>query len=89
MMAKYWTFERFLKFADSYGYKFIGFWIPYRVFANIDDPDELPWFIPVHDGKIEIEYVKKFKRWLKDKGLLRDEDEDKNDKEYENQAGRP
>ena len=27
---------------------------------------------------VDIKYVKKFKRWLKRKGILRDEDEDKN-----------
>jgi len=74
-MAKYWTFERFLEFARSYGYEFKGFWIPYRVFANTKDPDELQWLIPVYEGKIDIEYVNKFKKWLKRKGILRDEDE--------------
>ena len=69
-MAAYWTFERFLELADSYGYKFMGFWIPYRVFVNTNDPDELPWLIPVYEGKIDIEYVNKFKRWLKRKGIL-------------------
>jgi len=74
-MAQYWTFERFLEFARSYGYEFKGFWIPYRVFVNTKDPDELQWLIPVYEGKIDIEYVKKFKRWLKRKGILRNEDE--------------
>jgi hypothetical protein len=77
-MAEYWTFERFLEFADAYGYKLMGFWNPYRVFVNPDEPDALPWLVPVHEGIVDIEYVKKFKRWLKRKGILRDEDEDKN-----------
>lgn len=49
-MAEYWTFERFLEFADAYGYKFMGFWNPYRVFVNPDEPDALPWLVPVHEG---------------------------------------
>jgi len=75
-MAEYWTFERFLEFAKSYGYEFKGFWNPYRVFVNTNEPDELPWLIPVYERKIDIEYVKKFKKWLKRKGILRDKDED-------------
>lgn len=75
-MAEYWTFERFLEFARSYGYEFKGFWEPpYRVFVNTNEPDELPWLIPVHARKVDIEYVNKFKLWLKHKGILRDEDE--------------
>jgi hypothetical protein len=74
-MAEHWTFERFLEFARSYGYEFMGFWNSYRVFVNKSDPDELPWLIPVYERKIDIEYVKKFKKWLKRKGMLKDEDE--------------
>ena len=75
-MNDYVGFQEVLELFESYGYEFIGFWNPYRVFVNPDEPDELPWLIPVHDRKIDIEYVKKFKRWLKRKGLLRNEDED-------------
>lgn len=78
-MADHWDFERFLELAESYGYKFIGFWNPYRVFINADEPDELPWLIPVYRGKIDIEYIEKFKRWLKRKGLLKDENEDEDE----------
>lgn len=75
-MTEFWTFERFLEFAKSYGYEFIAFWNPYRVFVNTNEPDELPWFIPVYERKIDIEYVNKFKRWLRGKGILREQDED-------------
>ncbi len=76
-MKEHWTFERFLEFAKSYGYEFVGFWeSSYRVFVNKNEPDELPWFIPVHDRKVDVEYVGKFKKWLKGKGILRDEDAD-------------
>ena len=75
-MADYVDFEKVLELFESQGYKFMGFWNPYRVFVNPDDPDEPPWLIPVHEKKVDIEYVKKLKRWLKQKGLLRDEDED-------------
>jgi hypothetical protein len=75
-MKEQWTFERFLEFAKSYGYEFVGFWeVSYRVFVNKNEPDELPWFIPVCERKVDIEYVRKFKKWLKGKGVLRDEDE--------------
>ena len=69
-------FQEVLELFESYGWKFMGFWTPYRVFVKPDEPDDPPWLIPVHDRKIDIEYVKKFKRWLKRKGLLRNEDED-------------
>ena len=74
-MVEYWTFERFLEFAKSYSYELKGSWGPYRVFINTNKPKELPWLIPVYERKIDIEYVKKFKIWLKHKGLLRNEDE--------------
>ena len=69
-MKEYWTFEKFLEFANSYGYEFISFWNPYRIFANSNDPDELHWLIPVYDKKVDIENVRKFKKWLKGKGIL-------------------
>jgi hypothetical protein len=75
-MKEHWTFEKFLEFAESYGYTFICFWNPYRIFVNKNEPEELPWFVPVYERKIDIEYVKKFKKWLKSKGVLRDEDEE-------------
>ena len=77
-MKEHWSFEEFLEFTKSYGYEFIGFWNPYRVFSNRDEPDELPWFIPVHEKKVDVEYVKKFKEWLKSKGVLREEDDESN-----------
>jgi len=32
--------------------------------------DELPWLIPVHDKKVDTEYVKKFKEFLEERGEI-------------------
>jgi len=84
-MKEHWTFEEFLEYAKSYGYEFIGFWeSSYRVFANRKEPDELPWFIPVDERKVDTEYVKKFKKWLKVKGVLRNEEDEEPNGSEEN-----
>jgi len=72
-MDSYVDFEKVLELFESHGWKLQKIYEPYRVFIK---ERELPWLIPVHNKKVDIEYVKKFKRWLKRKGLLRNEDED-------------
>jgi hypothetical protein len=32
--------------------------------------EELPWLIPVHDKKVDAEYVKKFKEFLEERGEI-------------------
>jgi len=58
-------FEEVLNLFESHGWKLQRIWEPYRIFVK---EGELPWLIPVHNRKVDIEYVDKFKKFLKDRG---------------------
>lgn len=66
-MANYVDFEEVLELFESHGWKLQKIYEPYRVFVK---EEELPWLIPVHDRKVNAEYVKKFKEFLKDRGEI-------------------
>lgn len=57
-------FEQVLELFESYGWKLQKIYEPYRVFVK---KGELPWLIPVHDKKVDAEYVKKFKEFLEER----------------------
>jgi hypothetical protein len=58
-------FEDVLNLFEAHGWRLQRIWEPYRVFVR---EGELPWLIPVHNRKVDIEYVDKFKKFLKDRG---------------------
>jgi hypothetical protein len=60
-------FEEVLKLFESHGWKLQKIYEPYRVFVK---QGELPWLIPVHDKKVDAEYVKKFKEFLEERGEI-------------------
>ncbi len=66
-MADYVDFEKVLELFESHGWKLRRIYEPYRVFVK---QGELPWLIPVHDKKVDVEYVKKFKEFLEDRGEI-------------------
>ncbi len=66
-MADYVDFEKVLELFESHGWKLQKIYEPYRVFVK---KGELPWLIPVHDKKVDVEYVKKFKEFLEDRGEI-------------------
>jgi len=66
-MADYVDFEKVLELFESHGWKLQRIYEPYRVFVK---QGELPWLIPVHDKKVDVEYVKKFKEFLEDRGEI-------------------
>ena len=66
-MKEHFNFEEVLELFESYGWKLQKIYEPYRVFTK---KDELPWLIPVHDKKVDAEYVKKFKAFLKERGEI-------------------
>jgi len=66
-MAGYVDFEKVLELFESHGWKLRRIYEPYRVFVK---QGELPWLIPVHDKKVDVEYVKKFKEFLEDRGEI-------------------
>jgi len=61
------SFEEVLEFFETNGWKLQKIYEPYRVFVK---KGELPWLIPVHDKKVDAEYVKKFKEFLKERGEI-------------------
>ena len=67
-MAQNVDFEEVLELFESYGWKLQKIYEPYRVFVR--EKEELPWLIPVHDKKVDGEYVKKFKEFLKERGEI-------------------
>ena len=67
-MAQNADFEEVLKLLESYGWKLQKIYEPYRVFVR--KKEELPWLIPVHDKKVDVEYVEKFKDFLKERGEI-------------------
>ncbi|MHC4121403.1 MAG: hypothetical protein ACYSWO_28355 [Planctomycetota bacterium] len=66
-MAQNVDFEGVLELFESYGWKLQKIYEPYRVFVN---EGELPWLIPVNDKKVDVEYVEKFKEFLKERGEI-------------------
>ena len=62
-MNKWVDFKEVLELFESHGWKLQKIWEPYRVFTK---KGELPWLIPVRDGKVDIEYVNKFKKFAED-----------------------
>lgn len=66
-MAQSVDFKEVLEFFESYGWKLQKIYEPYRVFVK---QGELPWLIPVHDKKVDAEYVKKFKEFLEERGEI-------------------
>ena len=56
-----------MKLFESHGWKLQKIYEPYRVFVK---HGELPWLIPVHDKKVDVEYVKKFKEFLEERGEI-------------------
>ncbi len=67
-MAMDADFEEVLELFESYDWKLQKIVEPYRVFVR--KKEELPWLIPVHDKKVDVEYVKKFKESLKERGEI-------------------
>jgi len=62
-MADYIDFEKVLALFELHGWKLQRIWEPYRVFVK---EGELPWLIPVRGKKVDVEYVEKFKKFLRD-----------------------
>jgi hypothetical protein len=60
-------FEEVLRLFESHGWKLQRIWQPYRVFVK---EGELPWLIPVHNRKVALDYVEKFKKFLKERGEI-------------------
>jgi hypothetical protein len=60
-------FSDALSFFEGHGWKLQRIYEPYRVFVK---PGELPWLIPVHDKKVDAEYVQKFKEFLQERGEI-------------------
>ena len=57
-------FEKVLELFESNGWTLQRIWEPYRVFVK---EGELPWLIPVRGKKVDVEYVEKFKKFLRDR----------------------
>ena len=57
-------FEEVLNLFESKGFVLQKVWGDYRVFVR--NPDELPWLIPVSNGKVGIDYVRKFEQWCEE-----------------------
>lgn len=66
-MDDYINFEKVLVLFESHGWKLQKIYEPYRVFVK---HGELPWLIPVHDKKVDSEYVKKFKEFLEERSEI-------------------
>lgn len=62
-MAYEIDFEEVLKLFESYGWKLKRTYGHYRVFVK---EGQLPWLIPVKNRKVDIEYVHKFKKFIRD-----------------------
>ena len=67
-MAQNVDFVEVLKLFESHGWKLYRIDKPYRVFLS--GKDELPWLIPVHDKKVDAEYVEKFKEFLEERSEI-------------------
>lgn len=63
-MAKDMDFEEVLKLFEKNGWVLQRIWPPYRIFIK---EGELPFLIPVHEGKVSYEYVKKINDYFESK----------------------
>ena len=66
-MAERISFKEVLKLFELYGWKLQKIIGQHRVFIK---KGEFPFHIPVHDKKVDAEYVKKFKEFLKERGEI-------------------
>ena len=64
-MTSDWDFERFLQFAENQGWKLKKIWGHSRIFVKQDEP--LPFVIQVYDRKVSIEYLNRFKQYIRNK----------------------
>ncbi len=62
-------FSSVLSILQEHGWEMTGIWKPYRVFTK---GNELPIMIPVHNKKVDAEYVQRIKEIL---GLEEESDE--------------
>jgi hypothetical protein len=62
-MANEVDFEQVLLLFESHGWRLQKIYEPYRVFTK---EDELPFLIPVKDRKVDIEYVRRFEKFIKE-----------------------
>ena len=58
------NFEEILKLFEENGWVLQRIWTPYRVFMK---EGELPWLIPVYEGKVNYEYIKKVNDYFESK----------------------
>jgi len=65
-MAGDWKFEELVEFAKSHGWVFQRIRGNCRVFNYKKDSSVLPFECPVHNKKVSIEYVERFKRIVKE-----------------------
>lgn len=63
-MANDVDFDEVRKFFKKHGWKFYGFWLPYRVFRDPNDPDALPWLVEVKNRKVSKEDFDKIKKFF-------------------------
>jgi hypothetical protein len=61
-MTEKLDFEEVLELFEKHGWELYGFWLPYRVFRDPNDPDALPWLVEVKDGKVAKEDFDKIKK---------------------------
>ena len=64
-MAQTIDFADLLVLLENHGWKLTGIWKPYRIFTK---QDNLPILIPVHDKKVDVEYVHRVKEILASEG---------------------
>ena len=64
-MSDNFEFEEILELFESHGWVLQKIYAPYRVFMK---EGELPFLIPVHEGKVSYEYVKKINDYFEGKG---------------------
>ena len=64
-MSRDFEFEEIVDLFESHGWVLQKIYKPYRVFIK---KGELPWMIPVHEGKVNNEYVKKINDYFESKG---------------------
>ena len=63
-MAGSVPFAEVLELFESRGWKLQKIWEPYRVFMR---PGELPFLIPVHGQKVDVEYVEKIEAFFRER----------------------
>ena len=58
------SFEKVLELFESHGWVLENLWGNYRVFIDSNDKEKLPWLIPVHEKKVNIEYYNKVLKYF-------------------------